>query len=105
MQEHLDGDCEIQVNKDEDRLLRVRLKSRHVSSRSYLMWILYMFASNVKYVVFRFAKHQNLSYFGVRNWGSSVSDAAAVVEPIDASYSDDDDEEDVENTDIAENEQ
>ncbi|CAC5417936.1 unnamed protein product [Mytilus coruscus] len=52
-----------------------------------------------------FARHQNLSSFGVRNWGANVCDAAAVVGPIDASESDDYDDEDDETTDVTENEQ
>jgi hypothetical protein len=40
-QEYLDGDCDILVYKESKDLLRVRLQSRHVSSKSYFVWIQY----------------------------------------------------------------
>ena len=39
-----------------------------------------------------FARHQNLSSFGVKDWGASILDAAADLGPIDESDSDEDDE-------------
>lgn len=34
-QEHMEGDCIIQMHKEEHGLLRIRMRSRHVSSKSY----------------------------------------------------------------------
>lgn len=44
-QEHLEGNCQIHVHKEEPGLVRVRLQSRHVSSWSYQLWIRYDEAS------------------------------------------------------------
>lgn len=41
IQEYLGQDCSIQLDKESDGLLRVRIQSRHVSARSYLVWIQY----------------------------------------------------------------
>lgn len=40
-QEHMEGDCIIQMHKEEHGLLRIRMRSRHVSSKSYQLWIKY----------------------------------------------------------------
>lgn len=40
-QEHVEGECSIKVHREEPGLLRVKLQSRHVSSRSYLLWLQY----------------------------------------------------------------
>jgi hypothetical protein len=41
MQEYLEGNSEIFVHQEDDHLIRVRLQSRHTSSRTYLLWIEY----------------------------------------------------------------
>ena len=45
VQEYLSGDCDIQVHREIEGLLRVKLQSRHVSSKSYLLWIKYFWSS------------------------------------------------------------
>ncbi|KAK3102132.1 hypothetical protein FSP39_009062 [Pinctada imbricata] len=110
-QEHLEGDCAINIHKEEPRLLRVRLQSRHVSSRTYQLWIRYdeanvvawyckcragarvvgmcaHVAAIVWYIGFARHRHQDQS-IGVRNWGEYVEDAANMPLPIDESDSDD----------------
>lgn len=40
-QEHIEGDCAIHMHKEEDGLLRIRMQSRHTSSKTYQHWIKY----------------------------------------------------------------
>lgn len=40
-QEHIEGDCAIHMHKEEDGLLRIRMQSRHTSSKTYQLWIKY----------------------------------------------------------------
>ncbi|XP_062596569.1 uncharacterized protein LOC134258027 [Saccostrea cucullata] len=97
--EHLDGDCSIQVHREEPGLLRVKLQSRHVSARSYLLWIQFD-AGNIKawYCKCRagarvvgmcshvaailwylgYARHHKDERLGVRDWGEFVEDATLV---------------------------
>lgn len=114
IQEYMDGDCQIQIHKEEDHLLRVRLQSRHVSSKSYLLWIKFS-ASNIIawYCKCRagarvvgvcshiaavlwylgYARHRGLSSYGVTNWGLHVCDASAIPEMIDESDTDENENE------------
>ncbi|CAC5377200.1 unnamed protein product [Mytilus coruscus] len=41
IQEHLEGNCQILVHQEDEHLIRVKLQSRHVSSKSYILWIEY----------------------------------------------------------------
>ena len=41
MQKYLEGNSEIFVHQEDNQLMRVRLQSRHTSSRTYLLWIEY----------------------------------------------------------------
>ncbi|KAH3897671.1 hypothetical protein DPMN_021864 [Dreissena polymorpha] len=41
IQEHIGSDCNLQLYREMEGLIRVRLQSRHVSSRLYLIWIRY----------------------------------------------------------------
>ncbi|KAK3087266.1 hypothetical protein FSP39_003827 [Pinctada imbricata] len=111
VQGHLEGDCAINIHQEEPRLLRVRLQSRHVSSRTYQLWIRYdeanvvawyckcragarvagicaYVAAIVWYIGFARHRHQDQG-IGVRNWGEYVEDAANMPLPIDESDSDD----------------
>ncbi|XP_062581928.1 uncharacterized protein LOC134243712 [Saccostrea cucullata] len=40
-EEHFHGGADIMVHKDDSHLVRVKIQSRHVSARSYLLWIRY----------------------------------------------------------------
>lgn len=107
-QEHLEGNCQIHVHKEEPGLVRVRLQSRHVSSRSYQLWIRYDKASVTAWyckcragarvvgmcshiaAILWFlgnARHRISSGFGVRNWGDFVDDANNIPTPVDESES------------------
>ena len=41
IQEHLEGNCQILIHKEDEYLIRVKLQSRHVSSNTYILWIEY----------------------------------------------------------------
>lgn len=41
IQEHLKGDADMFVHKDDKGLIRVRLQSRHISAKQYTLWIRY----------------------------------------------------------------
>ncbi|XP_061195999.1 uncharacterized protein LOC133204276 [Saccostrea echinata] len=109
-QEHLEGDCLIQVHKEESGLVRVRLQSRHVSSRSYQIWIKYDegniiawyckcragarvvgMCSHIAAILWFLgnARHNIQTGFGVRNWGDFVEDANNIPTPVDESESSD----------------
>lgn len=98
-QEHIEGDCAILVHKEEPGLLRVRLQSRHVSSKSYLLWIRYEsgeicgwyckcragarvvgMCAHVAAILWYvgYARHHKDGKLGVRDWGEFISDASLV---------------------------
>lgn len=109
IQEHIDGNSDIHLHQEEDNLLRVKIQSRHVSSKAYLLWIRYN-ASDVEawYCKCRagcrvvgvcshvasilwflgFAKHTDKQSYGVRNWGNYLEDASKIPKVIDESESD-----------------
>ncbi|KAK3098190.1 hypothetical protein FSP39_017068 [Pinctada imbricata] len=108
-QEHMDGNCDISVHKDEPTLLRVRIQSRHCSSKSYMLRIKYNEAcveawycrcragsrvvgvcAHIAAVIWHlgYSRHSQRRV-GVQNWGKYLMDAACVPEEvIDASDSD-----------------
>ncbi|KAK3109068.1 hypothetical protein FSP39_022182 [Pinctada imbricata] len=107
--EHLEGNCEIQLHKEEPNLLRVRLRSRHCSSRSYLLWVKYDSASVVAWYCrcrsgsrvvgvcahiaaviwyLGFYRHTEDMEIGVNDWGQHCDDAAQMpTEVLDGSDS------------------
>lgn len=107
-QEHIEGDCAIHMHKEEDGLLRIRMQSRHTSSKTYQLWIKYedgdiiacyckcragarvvgMCAHTASIVWYLgFARHRrDVSRIGVYDWGEFLEDATAV----DSSESDSD---------------
>lgn len=108
-QEHIEGDCSIQVHREEPGLLRVKLQSRHVSSRSYLLWIQFGegevkawyckcragarvvgMCSHVAAILWYLghARHQRDENLGVRDWGEFVDDATLVDDSDSSSESD-----------------
>ena len=121
-QEHLKGDCSIHVHREEIGLLRVRLQSRHVSAKSYMLWIRYDEAcvlawyckcrvgarvvgvcAHVAAVMWylgygRFLEMSAHASIGVRNWGEFVQ-SAADLPPEAVDESDDSDEDSDEDSD------
>ncbi|XP_060602549.1 uncharacterized protein LOC132755673 [Ruditapes philippinarum] len=108
-QEYLDGDCDILVYKESKDLLRVRLQSRHVSSKSYFVWIQYDSdhvkawycqckagartvgtCSHVAAVIWYLGtSRQQSDRYGVQDWTQYLDDAAEMPQPIDSSDSED----------------
>lgn len=108
MQEHIAGNCEIQIHKENEKLIRVKLQSRHISSKKYILWIEHD-CSNVLawYCKCRagarvvgvcahiaaalwflgYARHHPDVNFGVKNWGDFVQDAQCIPESVDSSDS------------------
>ncbi|OWF49584.1 uncharacterized protein LOC110451517 isoform X2 [Mizuhopecten yessoensis] len=108
MQEHINGDCEMQVHKENDNLIRVRLQSRHVSSKQYLLWIEHDCVNVVAWYCkcragarvvgvcahiaavlwyLGYARHHPNVNFGIKNWGDFVQDAQCIPESVDSSDS------------------
>lgn len=108
VQEYLSGDCDFHLHKEIPGLLRVKLQSRHVSSKSYLVWIKYDedhviawyckcragartvgTCSHVAAVIWYLglAVHKDKVRFGVKDWGDFLEDASAPPETIDSSDS------------------
>lgn len=106
--EHItdDGNYQIMVNGDLDGLLRVRLQSRHTSSKSYLLWIEYdttvkgwycqcragarvlgacAHVSSVLWFLGYARYEDDIKY--IRNWSSYLEDAAFIPELVDGSES------------------
>ena len=95
IQEHLDGDCDIHIFKEDNNLMRVRIQSRHVSAKKYLLWIRYgecsilswyckcragsrvvgMCAHIAAVVWYLSCGRYQEGRLGVPNWGSHISDA------------------------------
>lgn len=101
MQEHLDGNCDIYFYAEKPYLLCVKMQSRHVSSRQYMLWIRYThvgieawyclcragarvvgMCSHVSAIIWYLSNGRlEDGVHGVRNWGTHLEDAA--VFPID----------------------
>lgn len=99
-QEHIEGDCAIHMHKEEEGLVRIRMQSRHTSSKTYQLWIKYadgdiiawyckcragarvvgMCAHTAAIVWYLgFARHRHdVNRIGVRDWGEFLEDATAV---------------------------
>lgn len=108
IQEHIDGDCDIWFHKDNDRLLRVKIQSRHTSSKQYLVWIEYSdcsidawyctcragarvvgMCSHIAAIIWYLSKGRHEGgKCGVRDWGEHVLDAADIPPAVDESDSD-----------------
>lgn len=107
VQEHtIDGNFDIFVHSEYENLIRVKIQSRHVSSRQYLLWIEFSpisvtawyckckagarvvgvcahIASVLWYL--GYARHNPNMRYGTKNWGEYVVDASDVPESIDSS--------------------
>ncbi|XP_062577231.1 uncharacterized protein LOC134239089 [Saccostrea cucullata] len=109
IQEHIEGGCDIFFHKENDRLLKVKIQSRHTSSKQYLVWIEYSdysveawyctcragarvvgMCSHIAAIIWYLAKgrHEQRTY-GVRDWSEHVLDAADIPPALDESDSDD----------------
>lgn len=98
IQEHLEGNCDIHIHVDEPCLLSVKMQSRHVSSKKYMLWIRYSdsvidawycqcragarvvgMCSHLAAVIWYLssARYMDKENYGVRNWGLHLSDAAS----------------------------
>ncbi|XP_061191748.1 uncharacterized protein LOC133199988 [Saccostrea echinata] len=107
IQEHIEGECDISFHKDNDRLLRLKIQSRHTSSKQYLVWIEYSdcsveawyctcragarvvgMCSHIAAIIWYLAKgrHEGRTY-GVRDWSEHVLDAADIPPTLDESDS------------------
>ncbi|XP_062566452.1 uncharacterized protein LOC134228771 [Saccostrea cucullata] len=101
VQEYLDGDVNILLHKEFPGLIRVKLQSRHISSKMYLLWIQFTesnitawycrcragarvvgVCSHIASVIWYlgFAKYNVESIPGVQNWSDFVMDAAVIDE-------------------------
>lgn len=107
IQEHVDGDSDIHVYKDDRNLVRVRIQSRHTSSKKYMLWIKYNateicawyckcrtgarvvgVCAHIAAVVWYLsqAKHDaDRTSFGVRDWSVFLTDASKLPESVDSS--------------------
>lgn len=110
-QEHIEGGCTIHMHKEEEGLLRIRIQSRHISSKTYQLWIRYkdgdivawyckcragarvvgMCAHTASIVWYLgYARHRcNPGRIGVRDWGEFLEDATAVDESEESDSSGD----------------
>ena len=108
MQEYLEGNSEIFVHQEDDHLIRVRLQSRHTSSRTYLLWIEYSptevttwyckcragarvvgVCSHIASILWYlgYARHKPHISYGVRNWGEHLEDASHMIDDTDSDQS------------------
>lgn len=109
-EEHFGNGCDIMVHKEDPSSIRVRIRSRHISSKSYLLWIRYDEGSVIGWYcrcragarVVGMCAHiaAVLWYIGlgrdmeslrsVRDWSKFIDDAAVIPDAIDESESEDD---------------
>ena len=109
IQEYVGGECNIQLFQENDGLLRVRLQSRHISSKSYLVWIQFDSdhvqawyckcragartvgsCSHVAAIIWYLGQSRfTRDSYGVRDWGQYLDDAVLVPETVDSSDSGD----------------
>ena len=111
IQEHIDSDSDLFFHKDDPTLLRIKIQSRHTSSRKYTVWIRYSnneivswyclcragarvvgVCSHVAAMLWYLggARFSRKKSYGVRDPGKTVEDAAVLPELIDESESDTD---------------
>jgi hypothetical protein len=95
----LDGESQILIHKEDPGLIRVKIHSRHISSKQYILWIQFTestisawyckchagarvvgVCSHIASVLWYlgFARHNEKQLYGVRNWGEFVEDAQQV---------------------------
>ncbi|CAC5391329.1 unnamed protein product [Mytilus coruscus] len=109
IQEYTDEESDIFDHREDSNLLRVKIQSRHTSSKKHQLWIRYNesyidswyclcrdgarvvgscshVAAVLWYLGKKLYKDKSVSY-GVRNWGEHVLDASVLPELIDGSDS------------------
>lgn len=110
IQEYIGGDCDIQMFQESHGLFRVKLQSRHVSSKAYFIWIQYDpdhiiawyckcragartvgTCSHIAAVLWYLGKcmYSRTDNYGVKDWGQYLDDASEIPESIDSSDSED----------------
>lgn len=110
IQEYTGNDSKIYVLRENNELIKVKLQSRHVSSKSYIVWIQYDSdhvkgwycqcrsgartvgtCSHVAAVLWYLSGLSgNTDKCGVKDWGSYVEDASCIPQPVDSSESESD---------------
>ncbi|CAC5421707.1 unnamed protein product [Mytilus coruscus] len=108
IQEYMEGDSQICFHKDAPDLLRIRIQSRHVSSKKYFVWIKYSesdvnswyctcragarvvgVCAHVTAIIWYLSSARNAgtTSYGVKDWSTYLSDAKNLPETIDSSES------------------
>ncbi|CAC5378408.1 unnamed protein product [Mytilus coruscus] len=108
IQEYMEGDSQICFHKDAPDLLRIRIQSRHVSSKKYFVWIEYSesdvnswyctcragarvvgVCAHVTAIIWYLSSARNAgtTSYGVKDWSTYLSDAKNLPETIDSSES------------------
>lgn len=106
IQEYIDSDYLITVHKDFCNILRVRLQSRHVSSKRYIVWIKFSATdieawycrcragartvgacAHVSSVLWFLGQSKPNTVYGVKDWGDFLQDATDIPETVDSSDS------------------
>ena len=107
IQEYIEGDSQICIHRENDQLLRVRIQSRHVSSKKYLLWIKYSeddieswyctcragarvvgVCAHIAAILWYLGSARDTTEkYGVQDWGTFLSDASIIPETIDSSES------------------
>lgn len=108
--EHFQDGSNILIHKEDPNLLRIKIQSRHVSAKSYLLWIRFDESSitgwycqckagarvvgvcaHVAAVIWYIGlRNYKGSFKSVQDWGRFVDDASVLPEPVDESESDED---------------
>ncbi|KAK3102527.1 hypothetical protein FSP39_011968 [Pinctada imbricata] len=107
MQEHIEGDASIHISKEDHGFIRVKLQSRHVTSKQYIVWVKYgkgevmssyckcragartvgMCSHRAAVIWYLgYARHLDNYNYGVTDWGEDLQDAATSI--IDESDTD-----------------
>ena len=109
--EHLEGNYQFFVHREDETLLRIKLQSRHISSKVYILWIEYNpievtawyckcksgarvvgVCAHIAAILWYlgYARHNPDIRYGVKNWGQHLEDASDMPQVIDESESDTD---------------
>lgn len=108
--EHFQEGSDILIHKEDPHLMRIKIHSRHISAKTYFVWIRYN-ASNINawysqckagarvvgvcahiaaVIWFLGLGHYKESFKSVQDWSRYVDDATIFPEPVDESDSGDD---------------
>ena len=109
IQEYIEGESNIFIHRENSNLVRVKIQSRHVSSKQYQLWLKYNneevtgwyckcragarvvgVCAHIAAVIFYLSQDRSDDTVGLKDWSKYVDDVSNFPDTIDLSYSDTD---------------